>query len=588
VASQATISGIFIGTGRMPNVLSLHHVTAIASDPQRNLDFFAGLLGLRLVKRTVNFDDPQTYHFYFGDEVGTPGSIMTFFPWPGARRGQQGAGQVAVTAFSILPSAIGFWVERLLRHNIPYEGPTKRGLGVNAEQVVAFRDHDGLMLELVAHSGAEARPAWGGAPGISGEHAIHGFHAVTIWVEEGGPTESTLVETLGFRLESEDGTTRRYAVGDGGPGRLVQVRAIGDFVRGVGGAGTVHHVAFAVENDSTQLELRDLVVADGLHPTPVIDRNYFHSVYFHEPGGVLCELATIAPGFAIDEPVDHLGEALMLPPQFEPQRAEIEAVLPRIHLPVPLSAAKVFADVTGPEDVSDDALGFVHRYVPPLAKGELAGSTTLLLLHGTGGDEEDLLPLGRALLPGAGLLSPRGKVLEDGAPRFFRRLTEGVFDQKDLAIRTEELGDFVAAAATTYDLKPDGIVAVGFSNGANIAASLLLRRPGVLRGAVLLSPMVPFEPDRIPQLHGTSVFIGAGRNDAIAPAAQAEHLAELLRQAGAQVTLHWHPDGHSVAKSEIDAARSWITNCLMAEDSHRARGFSTGPAVGDSGQPEAV
>jgi predicted esterase len=216
------------------------------------------------------------------------------------------------------------------------------------------------------------------------------------------------------------------------------------------------------------------------------------------------------------------------------------------------------ADTTGPEDVSGDALGFVHRYIPPAAGAELAGSTTLLLLHGTGGDEEDLVPLGQALLPGAGVLSPRGKVLERGAPRFFRRLAEGVFDQEDLARRTEELAEFIEAASATYGLDRQAIVAVGFSNGANIAASLLLRRPGLLRGAVLLSPMVPFEPDALPDLAGTSVFIGAGRADPIVPAAQAERLAELLRKAGATVTLHWEPGGHAVTDDEMDAVRQWI------------------------------
>ncbi|HEU4697726.1 MAG TPA: ring-cleaving dioxygenase, partial [Gemmatimonadales bacterium] len=287
----------------MPSVLGLHHVTAIASDPQRNLDFYAGVLGLRLVKRTVNFDDPQTYHFYFGDEVGTPGSIMTFFPWPGARRGAQGSGQVAVTAFAIAPAAVGFWVERLLRHGIPYEGPTKRDHGTGTEQVLAFRDPDGLLLELVGHPGAEARPAWGGAPGIPAEHAIHGFHGVTLWVEQGEATERVLVDTLGFRAAGESGSTRRYVAGEGGPGRIVDVRTIGGFGRAASGAGTVHHVAFAVADDAVQLEVRERVAAAGLHPTPVIDRNYFHSVYFREPGGVLYELATNPPGFAIDEPV---------------------------------------------------------------------------------------------------------------------------------------------------------------------------------------------------------------------------------------------------------------------------------------------
>jgi predicted esterase/catechol 2,3-dioxygenase-like lactoylglutathione lyase family enzyme len=545
------------------DILGIHHVTAIASDPQRNVDFYAGMLGLRLVKRTVNFDDPETYHLYYGDEVGTPGSIMTFFPWPGARRGRIGSGQVALTAFSILPSAVGFWIERLTRHGVKYEGPVKRwGAAREGEKVISFTDPDGLLLELVAHDGAEARNAWGGAPAISREHAIRGFHAVTLWLEDATRSEHLLTDRLGFRNVNEEGSTRRYATGDGGPGTIVDVRSIGDFGRGAGGAGTVHHVAFRVADDASQLEVRRVITNEGLHPTPVIDRNYFHSVYFREPGGVLFELATDPPGFAIDEPIEHLGESLKLPPQYEAHRAEIEAVLPPIHLGVSSTGVSFLATTTGPEDVSGDALGFVHRYLPPNASGELTGGTTLLLLHGTGGDEEDLLPLGRALLPGAGMLSPRGKVLERGAPRFFRRLAEGVFDQADLAARTEELAQFVEGATTSYHLEPDGIVAVGFSNGANIAASLLLRRPGLLRGAILLSPMVPFEPESLPHLDGTPIFIGAGRSDTIAPPAQAERLAELLRQAGADVHLHWDPDGHSVTRAELDAAHEWLTRSL--------------------------
>jgi predicted esterase/catechol 2,3-dioxygenase-like lactoylglutathione lyase family enzyme len=546
----------------MTSVLGIHHVTAIAADPQRNLDFYVGLLGLRFVKRTVNFDDPQTYHFYFADETGTPGSVLTFFPWPGAHRGRQSTGQVAVTSFAVLPSALGFWVGRLVRHSIPFDGPTKRGSGAAAERVIAFRDPDGMMLEIVAHASAETRPAWARAPGIAADQAIRGFHSVTLWEEQHDATERLLIGTLGFRSVSEHETTRRYAAGDGGAGTLVNVRAIGGFPRGAGGAGIVHHVAFRAADDAAQLAIREQVVAAGPTPTPVIDRTYFQSVYFHEPGGVLFEIATDGPGFAIDEPVDHLGERLMLPAQYESYRSQIEAVLPPIHLPVP-GANLPIANATGaPEDVSSEALGFVHRYVPPAPGSEYAGGTTLLLLHGTGGNEEDLVPLGRALALGAGLLSPRGQVLERGMPRFFRRIAEGVFDQEDLARRTGELGEFVAAAAATYALDRDGIVAVGFSNGANIAASLLLRRPGLLRAAVLLSPMVPFEPDPMPDLAGAPVFIGAGRADPIAPPAESERLAALLRRAGASVTLHWEGGGHSISDGEVAAARTWIERVL--------------------------
>ncbi|MDQ2669670.1 MAG: VOC family protein, partial [Gemmatimonadota bacterium] len=507
----------------MANVLGLHHVSAIAGDPQRNIDFYAGVLGLRLVKRTVNFDDPQTYHFYFGDERGTPGSLMTFFPWRGARQGRQGTGQVAVTAFAIAPGAIGFWLERLVRQGVRHEAPTRRDGAGGEERVIAFRDHDGLMLELVASAGAESKSGWDGTPGVRADHAIRCFDSVTLWVEQGDDSARVLTTVLGFHETHEAEDTRTFLAGDGGPAKVVRLRSIGGFPRGVGGRGTVHHVAFAVTDDNAELTLREQVLAGGLDPTPVIDRSYFRSVYFREPGGVLYELATSGPGFLTDEPLDQLGERLMLPPKYEPMRADIEAALPTVHLP---------SAPTG-EAFMTDALDFVHRYLPPAAASGEPGSTTLLLLHGTGGDEEDLIPLGRTLLPGAGLLSPRGKVLERGAPRFFRRLAEGVFDLEDLALRTDELAAFIGAAARRYSLDRDNIVAVGFSNGANIAASLLLRLPGTIRGAVLLSPMVPFEPDATPELAGTSVFIGAGRADPITPPEQAERLAELLRDGGA-------------------------------------------------------
>lgn len=170
----------------MTHVTGIHHITAIASDPQRNLDFYSGLLGLRLVKCTVNFDDPYTYHFYFGDEVGSPGSLMTSFPWPGARGGRQGSGQVAVTSFAVVPEAIGFWIERLIRYNVRYQGPSRRHVGAESKNVLAFTDHDGLMLEIVGHPGAERRPVWRGAPGIPREYAIHGLHGITLWVEDRG------------------------------------------------------------------------------------------------------------------------------------------------------------------------------------------------------------------------------------------------------------------------------------------------------------------------------------------------------------------------------------------------------------------
>ena len=317
----------------MSSALGIHHVTAIASDPQKNVDFYAGLLGLRLVKRTVNFDDPQSYHFYFGDEIGNPGSLLTFFPWPGARPGRPGSGQVAVTSLAIPHGAVGFWIERLLHNGVAYQGPLRRiGAEGSNETVISFRDRDGLMLELIAGAEMDDRSGWE-APGIVRHHAIRGLHSVTLWAEDGDATERILTESLGFRLVGEENSTRRYSMGVGGPGALASVRSIGGFLNGAEGAGTVHHVAWSVADGDAQLDVRRKVLDAGLDPTAVIDRSYFHSVYFREPGGILFELATTQPGFAIDEPVQRLGEQLKLPPHLEPRRAEIETALMPIRLP---------------------------------------------------------------------------------------------------------------------------------------------------------------------------------------------------------------------------------------------------------------
>jgi glyoxalase family protein len=310
----------------------IHHVTGIASDPQRNLDFYAGILGLRLVKRTVNFDDPTTYHFYFGDEQGNPGSILTFFPWPDARRGRQGGGQVAVTSFAILPSSVGFWIERLIRKQVEFQQPAAR---YEDERVIAFKDHDGFMGELVAHPKAEARAGWSGA-GVPPEHAIRGLYSVTLWLDANELTGQLLTNTLGFRLVREQGSIFRYAAGDGGPGSIVDIRCVPGIWSGVMGAGTVHHVAFRASDDAEQMELRTELTSLSYNVTPQLDRDYFKSIYFREPGGVLFEVATNGPGFDVDEPVEQLGHSLKLPSWLELRRFEIEALLPNIHRPLEL------------------------------------------------------------------------------------------------------------------------------------------------------------------------------------------------------------------------------------------------------------
>jgi catechol 2,3-dioxygenase-like lactoylglutathione lyase family enzyme len=308
--------------------MSIHHVTAIAGDPQRNLDFYAGTLGLRLVKLTVNFDDPGTYHLYFGDEVGRPGSIVTFFPWPEGERGRQGTGQIGAISLAVPAASLGHWIERLLSRGIRYEGPTRRF----DEQVLAFADPDGLLLELVATARVDGVAPWRDGP-VPPEHAVRGVHAVTIWEDGERGTAEFLTRLMGHRLVGEEGTRARFESAREGTGTLVDLRRVPGFWAGGIGVGTVHHVAFRADSEASQLARRAELEGAGVEVTPVIDRHYFRSVYFREPGGVLFEIATDPPGFTLDEPADGLGSALRLPPRLEPMRDGIERTLPPLRLP---------------------------------------------------------------------------------------------------------------------------------------------------------------------------------------------------------------------------------------------------------------
>ncbi len=318
--------------GEIPGI---HHITAIAGDPQRNVDFYVGTLGLRMVKRTVNFDDPGTYHLYYGDESGRPGSLLTFFPWPGAPRGRLGSGQATATSYSIPPESVGFWLERLKQHRIAARGPEGRF----GDQVISFSDPDGLPLELAAAAESDPRAPWPEGP-VPAEHAIRGFHGVTLLEDRAEGTVGLLAETLGFSAAEEAGGRRRFTAGRGGPGAIVDVLAGPGSPRGVVAVGTVHHVAWRASSDAEQEEWRKKIAALGHNVTPIIDRKYFRSIYFREPGGVLFEIATDAPGFAVAESPERLGTSLVLPPWLEPRRAERTAALPPIRLPAaPVSTA---------------------------------------------------------------------------------------------------------------------------------------------------------------------------------------------------------------------------------------------------------
>jgi len=309
-------------------ILGIHHVTAITGDPQRNIDFYAGILGLRLVKLTVNYDDPTTYHLYYGDETGSPGTILTFFPWPGAPRGRLGTGQLTTTSFSIPDRSIPFWIDRFKDKGAVFELPAKRF----DEEVLSFSDPDGLRLELVQHDYADDRVGWKEGP-VPLKYAIRGYYGATLTEERREETVALLTDTLGFRKLGEEYNRFRYEVGKGGPGAFVDMLSFPDMPPGYVSVGTVHHVAWRTLNDRQHKAWHETIGNLGMRVTPIIDRKYFHSIYFREPGGVLFEIATDNPGFTLDQPAGELGTRLMLPPWLEPERARLERLLPEIHPP---------------------------------------------------------------------------------------------------------------------------------------------------------------------------------------------------------------------------------------------------------------
>lgn len=302
----------------------IHHVTAIAGKPSRNLDFYTRNLGMRLVKKTVNFDDPGTYHLYYGDEAGHPGTILTFFPWQDAAPGRTGIGMAQETALRVPASSLGYWTHRLIEKGIAHQAPHKRF----GETWLPILDPDGLSLALVGVASDENDEVWSEGD-VPAQHAIRGFHAVTLFLAKAGPTGDILTNVFGYKLQDREDSLLRFETREPGKGSIIDIREAGEFLGGRMGRGTVHHIAFRAKDDTEQAEMANkLRTLHGMHPTEQIDRQYFRSVYFREPGGVLFEIATDEPGFAIDEPVASLGTDLKLPAFLEPRRRQIESSLP--------------------------------------------------------------------------------------------------------------------------------------------------------------------------------------------------------------------------------------------------------------------
>lgn len=313
----------------MNGTTGIHHITAISSEPQGHLNFYTGLLGLRLVKLTVNFDDPSVYHTYFADRQGTPGTVLTFFPWVGIRRGRIGNHTVSSTRFATRPDTLDGWVDRLAAEAVDFDAPVDHF----GERVLRFRDPEGQPLTLVETERwrGEVQP-WTGHD-LPEELALGGFEGVELAVADAVPTAELLTGVLGYREQGREGSRIRFIVGEGSANQVIDLVEHREGQPGRGGAGTIHHVAFRAEDSDHQLELRNALLETGVHVTPVRERHYFRSIYFHEPNGVLFEIATNGPGFTIDESIEELGQSLRLPAEYEPMRTQIEAHLPELTLP---------------------------------------------------------------------------------------------------------------------------------------------------------------------------------------------------------------------------------------------------------------
>jgi len=305
-------------------ILGLHHITAIADNAKRNLDFYTQVLGVRLVKKTVNFDDPGTYHFYFGNEEGTPGTILTFFPWEGIGKGTNGSGLATHIGYSVPKGSLEFWKNRFQQFNVNFEEGEIFG-----EKLISFKDPDGLQLQFIESSRPDDRKVWT-TDDIKDENALKGFHNITLTLKKADPTIKVLTDIFGYNLQKQEDERYRFVTDAIETANLVDIIENDKILAGRNAAGTNHHVAFRVKDDNVLMEFREKVLSAGLNITPKIDRDYFYSLYFREPGGVLFEIATDNPGFTVDEPLSELGTNLKLPKQHEPLRARIEDVLPKL------------------------------------------------------------------------------------------------------------------------------------------------------------------------------------------------------------------------------------------------------------------
>lgn len=509
----------------------LHHITAITRKIQANVDFYVGFLGLRLVKRTAGFEDAAQIHLFYGDDSASPGSLVTFLAWEDGSPGRVGHGAPSEIAFAIHTTTIGFWLTRALQKGVTASGPVVEF----GEPVLRLTDPDGIIVKLVG----VIHPLEGDMPdskGISPEHAVIRLRGATILSEKAAETAGFLERHMGFRQHAVEGAISRLV---SQAGDVIDVRDAGGFWPAIPGTGTIDHIAVRAVGRAAVEAVGEALAEVGQADTNMHDRKYFYSLYVREPGGALIELATDGPGFGVDETPEELGTRLFVPAHINRDDADIVPLLPQFGLP-------------GEPRIIYRDLPFVHR----IHEAEAPDGSTMVLLHGSGGNETDLLPFGRAVAPGAMLIGVRGRSTEEGTVRFFRRPLGDRFDQADIVAEAEAFEAFIEGAVSAYGIDRESLAFAGNSNGANMLAAAMRLHPGLIRTAILLRPVDVLEQVPEVDLRGTRVLVLAGRSDP--SRGSSEQLAAGLRVTGASVTLEIVEAGHELVASDREQVRSWM------------------------------
>ncbi|WP_457584191.1 VOC family protein [Ensifer canadensis] len=509
----------------------IHHITLIARKVQANVDFYVGFLGLRLVKRTGGYEDATQLHLFYGDAEGSPGSLVTFLMWEDGAPGRVGHGQPSEIAFAIAPESIGFWLTRALQYNIKISGPAQEF----GEPVLRLKDPDGVIVKLVGTEALSAVAPWS-TRDIPETDAIRRLRGATILTEQPAGSARFLAEHFGYVETGATDTIRRFTSQSGD---IIDVRDATGFWTAAPGTGTIDHIAFRAPDKETVLKLRDDLKSDDA-TVNAHDRKYFYSLYVREPGGSLCEFATDAPGFTLDETKETLGTQLFIPAHFADRAAETLVSLPQFALP-------------GEPRLTERDLPFVHRFYHP----ETPNDHTFVLLHGSGGNETQLFHLGHQVDSRATLLGVRGRSTEEGSPRWFRRYSSTTFDQKDARAEADAFAAFLEGARDGYSIDLSKAVFIGYSNGANLLVALMTLHPGLVRNVVLMRSMLVLDDMPTPDLTGTDILLLTGKSDGYGQFAP--RLKTELAKTGADLTALDLDMGHEIGAPDIASIQRWLT-----------------------------